>query len=165
MKTARMMKRALCLTLLLIMTLMIFTPALASSKKNYYVNVKSLYVRSGPSSYHSAIDKLKKGDVVTKISSKNGWYYVKYSGGSGYVYPKYLSSVKTSGSSSSVSTGATYKTTANLYVRSKASTEGSILTKLKKGKKVTVKKTSGSWVYISYSGGSGWVAAKYLKRV
>lgn len=50
---------------------------------------------------------------------------------------------------------------ANLNVRSKASTSSSILASLAKGTKVTVTKTSGNWSYIT-SPNKGWVYTSYL---
>ena len=163
MKSSGILKRFLCLTLVLVFLSMNLSTAFASSKKSYYVNTHGLYVRTGPSSSYSSTDKLKRNTVVTRYSQKNNWYYVKYDGGEGWVYKGYLSNVKSS-SSGSYTSSATYKTTTGLRVRSEASTDGAVIDKLKKGTKVTIKKQKGSWVYVSYSGGSGWVATKYLKK-
>ena len=162
MKSTGMVKRVLCLALVLMLASMSLMTAFASSKKSYYVSVSRLYVRSGPSSSYSTVKTLKKGTVVTRYSSKNNWYYVKYSGGSGWVYKGYLSSVKSSSGSTTTSKG--YKTTTAVRVRASATTNSGIVGKLSKGKSVTVKKQKGSWAYVTYSGGSGWVSTKYLKR-
>ena len=54
----------------------------------------------------------------------------------------------------------------NLRVRSEPSlSTGYVRTKLKSGTKVSVVKQKKSWVYVTYKGGSGWVSAKYLKKV
>ena len=145
----------------------------ASPKGSYYCTANRVNVRSGPSSGYSSQYKLMKGDVVTYISRSNGWYKVSYfdkganSVETGYVYRGYLSSVGSSSSSSkSTSTGSTYRTTANLRVRSQPSVDqGYVITKLKKGTKVKVQKQKHSWAYVAYKGGYGWVSAKYLKRV
>ena len=159
--------------LVLIVSLLAAVPALAAYPKgSYYCNANRVHVRTGPSSAYASIYKLNKGDVVTYISRANGWYQVSFYDKSGdavttgYVYRKYLTSVSSSSSSSSTKSGATYKTTVNLRVRSQASVEkGYVKTKLKKGTKVKVSKQKGSWAYITYSGGTGWVSTKYLKRV
>lgn len=153
MKILSVAKRACALFLVLILLNM--TAAFAASGI-YYVNVKSVYARSGPASSYSVNKKLKKGDVVSYKDSKNGWYYVKYSGGSGWVYRKYLSSVK--------NTTGKYKATCGLNIRAKASNGSAIIGKLKKGATVTIKKQSHGYAYISYKGNTGWVAAKYLKK-
>ena len=112
------------------------------------------------------------------MSQSNGWYRVRYynkwtnSSEYGYVYRKYLSAIapvtKSSKStkSSSISASNSYKTTVNLRVRSEPSIEqGYVKTKLKAGTKVSVLKQKKSWAMITYKGGSGWVSAKYLKKV
>ena len=159
MRSARILKKVLCIVLIVSTLLAIMTTAFA--KSSYYVTASSLNVRSSASAYSSIKAHLKRGAVVTKISTKNGWWYVKYAGGSGYVDKRYLSTVddKVFGS------GATYKAKANLYVHAKASLDSGILGKIKKGKKVTYIKQSGSWAYVSYNGSKGWVSAKYLKLV
>ena len=73
-----------------------------------YVNVSSLNVRSGPSTNNSIIGKLSNGDKVEVISTSNGWSKIKYSGKTGYVSSKYLSSTvsDSSDSDSSASTSS-----------------------------------------------------------
>lgn len=161
MKLIRFMKQALCLLLVLASFSL---PAALATSGSYYVNTSSVYVRSGPSSNYSAKKKLHKGDVVTYSKAENGWWKVRYSGGSGWIYRKYLSKVKSS--SSSVSSGRKYKTTGQMNLRSRASlTNSSVIGTVKKGATVTVKKTSHGWAYITYNGRSGWVAASYLKKL
>ena len=154
-----MMKRALCLALVALTLCAATLPALAAGP-SYYVTASRLYVRKGPSSGYKVVDTLRRGTVVTRVKSRNGWYYVKYSRGSGWVYRGYLSDVP----GGSPTGGGKYRTTCNLYVRAKPTVDASALTKLKKGTRVKVLKAHGSWVYVSYSGGKGWCAAKYLTR-
>lgn len=174
MKILSAMKRvfALALVLALLAGVGSFGTAFAANK-NYYCTANRVNLREGPSSGYASMAKLMKGDVVTYISKSNGWYYVMYYKKStntvvrGFVYRKYLSSVAPSKSSgTSISSSGTYKTTVNLRVRSEPSiTTGYVRTKLKRGTKVSVVKQKKSWVYVTYKGGSGWVSAKYLKKV
>ncbi len=67
----------------------------ATDKKNYsatqgYVSVGSCNVRSSPSKEtdSNVIDVLKQGDTFTVNSFDGYWYYISYSGGSGYVSHK-----------------------------------------------------------------------------
>ena len=67
----------------------------ASDKKNYsasqgYVSVGSCNVRSSPSKADASnvIDVLKQGATFTVNSFYGYWYYINYSGGSGYVSHK-----------------------------------------------------------------------------
>ena len=174
MKFLSAMKRVFALTLVLTMLLgaTAFNTALAA-RTNYYCTANRVNIRSGPASSEASLGKLMKGDVVTYISKSNGWYYVEFYKKStntvihGYVYRKYLTKVKPSGNGgSSISTATVYKTTVNLRVRSEPSiTTGYVRAKLKRGTKVSVVKQKKSWVYVTYKGGSGWVSAKYLKKV
>lgn len=176
MKLVKAIKRGFVLALVMALltgALPIFAYAASGS---YYCTGDRVNLRVGPSSSYGSIAKLRKGDVVTFITHANNWYKVKYYRKStntvveGWVYKKYLKAVtgssKSSGSkSTSALTGSTYKTTANLRVRSEASIDtGYVKTKLRKGTKVTVIKQHKSWVYVTYKGGSGWVSAKYLKK-
>ena len=160
MKSARTLRRALCAVLVvIIMTL----PAALAASGVYYVNIDTVRVRTGPSDSYSIKAKLHKGDVVSYKKSSNGWYYVRYkNGGYGWIYRKYLTSVKTSSSGSS----GTYKAIATLNMRNKASLNNSyVVGQVKKGAKVTIKKQSHGYAYVTYKGKSGWVVAKYLKKV
>lgn len=172
MKSFKALRRAIAMVLV-VLTLASMLPAFAATPKgSYYCTGNGVHVRVQPYSGATTLYKLKKGDVVTYMSQSNGWYRVRYynkwtnSSEYGYVYRKYLKSVTSkSSSSSSVNVGSTYKTTVNLYVRSKPSIdEGYVKTKLKKGTSVRVSRQSKSWVYVTYKGGSGWVSAKYLKK-
>lgn len=158
MKIANTMKRALCLVLVLI--IMSMSTAFAVSGV-FYVNTKKLNVRTGPSSDYSVKKELRKGDVVSYQKSKNGWYFVKYAGGSGWVYRGYLTKVNTSKTST-----VKYRATCTLNIRDKASNNAFIVGTVKKGaKNLTIKKTSHGYAYITYNGTSGWVVAKYLKKM
>lgn len=157
MKPVKSFRRALCAMLIAATLLMSAVPAFAASATqngSYVVTASRLNVHSTASRFN-VIGKLKRGTVVVYKSSKNGWWYVKYDGGEGYVDKNYLSTA---------TSDTKYSTTANLRVRSKASTTGAVLGKLKKGTKVTVLKKSGTWAQIGYNGRTGWVATKYLKK-
>lgn len=174
MKFLSAVKRVFALALIVALLAGVSAVGVAFAEKgNYYCTANRVNIRVGPSSGTESLGKLMKGDVVTYISKSNGWYYVMFYKKNtntvikGYVYRKYLSSVAPSRSSgTSLSTSGTYKTTVNLRVRSEPSiTTGYVRTKLKAGTKVSVVKQKKSWVYVTYKGGSGWVSAKYLKKV
>jgi uncharacterized protein YraI len=56
-------------------------------------------------------------------------------------------------------------TTADLNLRTSPSTSAKIITVLKKGTKVTVTASSGSWRKVAVGSRTGWVSAKFLKAV
>lgn len=59
----------------------------------------------------------------------------------------------------------TYEVTANLNIRSGASTKHRVVTKIPKGSKVTSSSRIGSWYKVSYNGKSGYAYSKYLKKL
>ncbi|AJD93480.1 hypothetical protein JMA_41630 (plasmid) [Jeotgalibacillus malaysiensis] len=59
----------------------------------------------------------------------------------------------------------TYQTTANLNVRSGASTKHKVITNIPKGTKVTSDSRIGNWYKVSYKGKTGYVSGSYLKKV
>ena len=177
MSMAKTVKRMFALALIVALLAGFGIMAQAATKgSNYYCTANRVNLREGPNSGYQSLAKLNKGDVVTYITKDNGWYKVKFYKKhtneviEGYVYRKYLSPVSPTKSSKSsknvISVSNTYKTTVNLRVRSEATTEkGYVKAKLKAGTKVTVLKQHKSWVFVTYKGGSGWVSAKYLKKV
>ena len=139
----------------------------------------------------TTIPKGKQVDILKKDAAKaNGytWYQVKYDSKTGYVASKYLTSIKdtstkattnTNTNNSKTSTTTTKKTTTTttevskttekVNLRKTASTSGKVLTKIPKGKKVTMvkknaKKANGyTWHQVKYDGKMGYVASKYIK--
>lgn len=136
---------------------------------------ENLNMRSGNSTKHRVIKVLKKGSTVTILDSKSGWYKVKSGNHSGWVSAKYISNVKThkkttqtktKTTSPKTSTASTQKqVTANLNMRSSGSVKSRVIKVLKKGSKVTVKRTANGWAQITHGKQTGWVSAKYLTRV
>lgn len=70
-----------------------------------------------------------------------------------------------SGIIKTAATVASKQVTANLNMRTGASTSYKIITVLKKGTKVSVIATSGSWSKVVYGKKTGWVSSPYLKTV
>ncbi len=165
MKITKAIRRLACLAMVAALLALAAAPAMAASAKNphgsYVVATSGKYerlrVRSTPGG--AVEDYLTRGSIVSYRSSKNGWWYVRYRGGSGYVDRRYLWSVENS-------TGkAKYTSVDNLRVYSKASTSGIYYGKLKPGRQVTIVGQSGNWVKINFKGHTGWTYAIYLRRV
>lgn len=161
MRITNSVKRALCLMLIAAVLVLTAAPAFAASKASgaYVVtntNGERLIVHDSP--WGSEVTRLKPGTVVVYKSKKSGWWKVEYNGGSGYVDPRYLTSV------TSLSY-AKYRSVKTLPVYSKAKSSSTYLGKLKTSMKVSITKKSGSWVCVTRNGYSGWVLAKYLRRV
>ena len=137
---------------------------------NYDLNMRSSASYSG-----KVLTTIKVGQTVEYISKTGDFAKVKYNGKTGYVVAKHLqmisdkpttstgSSSNTSSNSTSTKTGTVSASTLN--VRSGASTKHSIVTKLKKGSKVTILETKNGWHKVKTSNGkTGWVSADYIKK-
>lgn len=94
-------------------------------------------------------------------------YYSSYSWSGVIRYTGSSSTASTASTSSSSYKKGTYKVSvsSSLRVRSGAGTKYSVIGSIKNGKKVKVKKVSGSWGKITYNGKKGWISLKYCKRV
>ena len=81
---------------------------------NKKVTASTLNVRSGPSTSHSIIGTLYKGNVVKPLSQDNGWVKVKFNDTTGYISDTYLTNTSESeninGSNNSSSSGTSYNT-------------------------------------------------------
>ncbi|SFG21187.1 SH3 domain-containing protein [Sporolactobacillus nakayamae] len=128
----------------------------------------NLNVRSGASTSGKLLTTLKKGSSVEVVGTEGDWLKVKYNGGTAYVSKDYVKKPSSENSSGSDSTSETVlytgTTTANLNVRSSASTSGKLLTTLKKGSSVEVVGTEGDWLKVKYNGGTAYVSKDYVKK-
>ena len=127
------------------------------------VTASSLNFRSGPSTSHSIIGSLQKGQQVEYISESGGWAKVKYNGVTGYVHGDYLTKSTSTGISTSQGTTQYVNSTSGLNVRSGAGTTYSKLGTLEYKEKVTVLSTSNGWAKINYNGQTGYVSSSYLQ--
>ncbi|MCH1960832.1 SH3 domain-containing protein [Romboutsia hominis] len=138
-----------------------------SIKETKVVNYEFLNVRSGPSTSHSKIGTLKKGDKVGVISESNGWSKIKYNGNVAYVSSSYLSSESTTPEVPSNPDNHTVKVVNYdfLNVRSGPSTSHSKIGVLSKGDEVKVKEESNGWSKIDYRGSNAYVSSMYLSNI
>lgn len=133
----------------------------------------NLNMRSGNSTKHKVISVLKKGSKVNILGSSSGWHKVKFGNKTGWVSAKYISNISTTKkvtpkkSTPQKNTVKTYQkqVSANLNMRSSGSTKSKVVMVLKKGSKVTVKKTSNGWSQVTYGKRTGWVSSKYLTNI
>ena len=129
------------------------------------VTASSLNFRSGPSTSHSIIGSLQKGQQVEYISESGSWAKVKYNGVTGYVHGDYLTKSTSTGISTSQGTTQYVNSTSGLNVRSGAGTTYSKLGTLEYKEKVTVLSTSNGWAKINYNGQTGYVSSSYLQTI
>ncbi|MDD3261913.1 MAG: SH3 domain-containing protein, partial [Oscillospiraceae bacterium] len=138
-----------------------------TTAKTATVKVSSaLNLRSGASTSSSVIGQLSNGQVVTVLSTSNGWSYVQTSSGQkGYCNSAYLLTNSTSSGTTTTTTTKTaiVKVSSALNLRSSASTSSSVIGQLSNGQIVTVLSTSNGWSYVQTSSGQkGYCSASYL---
>lgn len=163
------------------------TNAVKSTTKYVHVDANShLLLRQNPSTSSKILSSLKPGTSVKVLSGSGSWSKVSVGGRTGYVHSEYLSSSKGTTNSSTTAVKTTSQTLSpvkittssltikpitkyvnvdadsDLLLRSRPSTSGSILSRLKKGTGVTVLLTSGSWSKVSVDGKTGYVSSRYL---
>ncbi len=154
----------------------------AQKVEKVYSVTENLNLRSSASLKASVLLTIPKNKEVQYISKSGNWYRVKYGSKTGYISSQYVKSEnkvikeatstvsKTSTSSSSSSTNSSstknvYTTTVNLNMRTKASTSGSPILTIPKGKEVQYISKSGSWYRVQYGNQTGYVSSKYLSEV
>lgn len=139
---------------------------------------ENLNLRSKANTSGSILVTIPKGKTITLLSGKdaNGWYQAQYDGKTGYVSGSYLTSITSSSSSNSSSSSSnssssssspstkTGTTTENLNLRDKASTSGTVLITIPKGKTVTLLsgKDANGWYKVSYNGKTGYASGSYI---
>jgi len=126
--------------------------AAATSTMQIKTTVTARVAASGSS---KALKKLTKGTKVTVVDGIGTWKAIKVGSSTGWVPTSSLTKVA----------ATTMQTTTSLNLRSSASTSAKVITTLKKGTKVSVTGTSGSWRKVAVSGKTGWVHGSYLKAV
>lgn len=146
----------------------------------------NLNLRSSASTSAGILLTIPKGSAVSVLKVSGGWTNVTYNGRTGWVSNTYLKTETVTTTKPTTPTTpppapvepppapvepaptptpeilGTAKTTANLNLRSGASTSTSILLTIPKGSTVSVLKVSGSWTNVTYRGKTGWVSNAYL---
>lgn len=153
------------------------TPSAEPTDNVMYVSASALNVREKADASSKKLTSLKKGDSVTVEGTDGDFYKVTVTVDGktieGYVAKQYVSATKSEATPTATATaGATPDTskstvmyaTADVRVRSSASTSGdNVVTNVKKGTKLTAYTTTSGWTYVEYSKGKfGYISAKYL---
>ncbi len=118
-------------------------------------------MRSTPdlSSQTNVIGDYNVGTRVTILAqTSNGFYQVVVNGVTGYMHKDY---VKIIGETEAAST-ATGTTTANVYLRAKASSTGTVLTTIPKGSALSILGSSGEYYQVQYGSQTGYLVKKYV---
>ncbi len=118
-------------------------------------------MRSTPdlSSQNNVIGDYNVGTRVTILAqTSNGFYQVVVNGVTGYMHKDY---VKIIGETEAAST-ASGTTTANVYLRAKASSTGTVLTTIPKGSTLSILGSSGEYYQAQYGSLTGYLVKKYV---
>ncbi len=128
-------------------------PNVTPLKKTVKVTARVLRIRKGPGSSYATMGTLRKGEKAYVTGVCGDWYQIKLSHDVGYINKAYTRDLYKQ-----------VRVTANkLYVRSGAGQKYSVIGTLKKGAKVRVAATKGSWYKIVYGDGYGYIKSKYTK--
>ncbi|WP_439019910.1 SH3 domain-containing protein [Bacillus thuringiensis] len=142
---------------------------------NYKVNVSSLRVRTGPSTSHTILGSIHKGQVVQVTGEVQDWVKIHYSGQTAYISKDYISK---SGSNANVDqtneqqknvtvqTDGTYIVNAtSLRVRTGPATYHSVIGGVLNGQTLQVTGVENGWLKIKHNGRTGYVSSEYVNFV
>jgi uncharacterized protein YgiM (DUF1202 family) len=119
----------------------------------------ALNVRAQPNTTSKVLGVLTSGEQVERRGDPRGeWTPIKYRGQDAWVFSAYVSLGNTNAAA-----GGTAKATANVNVRTNASTLSAVIGTLSNGETVSVTGAAkGGWVPVNYKGRSGYVYGAYL---
>jgi len=140
------------------------TPTSCTYYANANVNLRSSASTTAP--VLAVVPRAAK--VVAKPGDGSGsWRKVTYGKRTGWVSAAYVGPTKPKPATPAPPTPVSskvetrYVTVASLNLRSKASTSSTVLTRLAKGTKLSVKSSSGGWLKVTVGSRTGYVSAQY----
>ncbi|SFC98062.1 Uncharacterized conserved protein YgiM, contains N-terminal SH3 domain, DUF1202 family, partial [Bacillus sp. 491mf] len=144
---------------------------------NYTVNVSSLRVRTGPSTSHTQLGSIHKGQVVQVIGEVKDWFKINYGGQNAYVSKDYVTKggsdanvvqdkQQQNNNNVTVQTGGTYVVNAtSLRVRTGPATYHSIIGGVLNGQTLNVIGAENGWFKVKHNGNTGYVSSEFVKFV
>lgn len=122
-----------------------------------------LNLRDATGLYGKVLAVMPKNTSVRVFSmTKDGWYNVEYEGQKGYAYYKYLNFEGTEDGAVHDGKVTDMYATTGLNVRSKPTTDSSIIGSLSKGQAVEVFHKQDNWFEVKYDGKTGYCYGLYL---
>ena len=170
-KTMKMMKKGLCLVLMLAMLIAAFSmPAFAAS--NYTVKATaSVNLRKGAGTNYEKLTTVSKGTKLVYLGEYQTvggvkWYKVSCSKGIAWVSSKYSQIVKVTATDSPAS--KTLVTTASVNLRKGPGLGYAKITSVSEGTKFSYITSSTDdrgvkWYKVYYNGGTAWISSRYSK--
>ncbi|CAM4406416.1 peptidase M23 [Bacillus manliponensis] len=133
---------------------------------NYTVNVSSLRVRTGPSTSHTILGSVRKGQVVQVTGEVQDWFKINYGGQVAYISKDYVSKGGSNvgqNNNVTVQTDGTYVVnTASLRVRTGPATYHSVIGGVLNGQTLQVTGAQNGWFKINHNGRTGYVSSQYV---
>ncbi|WP_114167096.1 C40 family peptidase [Exiguobacterium sp. TNDT2] len=138
----------------------------------------NLNLRASKSTKANVLVTIPKGKAVIVLNTEGSWSRVKYGAKTGFVANTYLKKAASTSAPSQPATpvapakpalkeetiSQSFVTTANLNVRQGPGIGYALVTNIPNGTSVNATKQSGTWVYVTYNGKSGYVSTGYLKQ-
>ncbi|WP_369899474.1 SH3 domain-containing protein [Bacillus manliponensis] len=132
---------------------------------NYTVNVSSLSVRTGPSTSHTVLGSVRKGQVVQVTGEVQDWLKINYGGQVAYISKDYVSKGGSNEGHNNITvqTDGTYVVNAtSLRVRTGPATYHSVIGGVVNGQTLQVTGAQNSWFKINHNGRTGYVSSQYV---
>ncbi|MEH7458200.1 SH3 domain-containing protein [Bacillus sp. JJ1127] len=154
--------------------------AVQPASGNYTVNVSSLRVRTGPSTSHTTLGSVPKGQVVQVVGEVQDWFKINYAGQAAYISKDYVTKggsgentiqgnkeePKYQSGNVTVQTGGTYVVNAtSLRVRTGPATYQSVIGGVLNGQTLNVTGVENGWFKVNHQGQTGYVSSEFVKFV
>lgn len=125
-----------------------------------YVNYKRVNVRKSASSKSTLLGYATQGQSFTSYGTSGTYTKVKFNGGYGYIATQYLTTKKTTNTTTNKT--AVYVNNRYINVRAAASSKSTLLGKVYKGEKLYKLGTEGAFTKIEYGNSVAYVSTAYL---
>ena len=142
----------------------IFCSTVSYAAQKGTVTTNDLNVRSGPGVNYSVLNKTNKGDIVTILEEKQGWYKIALkSGDTGWVNKSYVTITDITDSSSTKEMGEVVKE--SVYLRKEASWSSSNYGIVAKGSRVEILEKGPVWIKVRYANNIGYISKDYISII
>lgn len=142
--------------------LLLSTPARAERIR---ITASRLTVRKGPGTTYKRIGSAPKGHTYELLQRKGPWLKIQFGRRGGWIHGRYTSPATGAAPTQKpvASPDATHTVVpSRLNVRKAPSRKARVSFQLRRGNRVSVAETRGTWVRIVYGGRSGWTVGRYL---
>lgn len=131
---------------------------LGVSKVTTYLNV-----RNGVGTDNEIIGKMPGGSACEILEEQDGWYHIRSGEVEGYVDKQYILTGYEANAEAMALTNNVLRVNAeNLNIRSEATTDSSIVTKVDTGDILEIIDEAEEWYHIRFNGEEGYVKAEYV---